>query len=190
MKRIRNISNAIKAFSTLGCWLLLLILTDCKMKHDDPKPLTELEKLPPATQVGKGTFGCLVNGKAMISPDESYTSSFYQQGILEISGRTLVIPDITSLGLKIDLTENGYLLQETDYPLTPPPYYTVSFGSIENGRPLCLYEITNTISGKVTITKFDHKNYVVAGLFEFTTYLAGCDTIKVTDGRFDLYYSP
>ena len=175
---------------TVSCLsFLLFTLENCKKKHEDPRPLTELEKLPAATQVGKGTFGCLVNGKAMIAPDESYTSSFYQQGILEISSRTLVIPDIPSLGLNIDLAENGYLLQETDYPLTPPPYYTVSFGSIENGRPLCIYEIASTISGKATITKFDHKNYVVAGLFEFTTYLAGCDTVKVTDGRFDLRYA-
>jgi len=169
---------------------LLFTLENCKKKHEDPRPLTELEKLPAATQVGKGTFGCLVNGKAMISPDESYTSSFYQQGILEIGGSTLVIPDVPSLGLRIDLTENGYLIQETSYPLTPPPNYTVTFGSIENSQPVCIYKIADTISGKITITRFDHKNYVVAGLFEFTTYLAGCDTIKVTSGRFDLHYSP
>jgi len=166
-----------------------LTLEDCK-KHEDPKPLTELEKLPPATQVGKNTFGCLVNGKAMVAPFPSYTASFYQQGILEIGGGTWVGPDILDYGVRMDIIEQGYLIQEASYPLTPPPYNNVIFGISKNGNPVCKYENENTITGMLTITKFDNKNYVVSGLFEFTTYHSGCDTIRVSDGRFDLHYAP
>lgn len=49
---------------------LLLILTtftlSCCNKDDDNKPKTELEKLPPATQTGAQTFGCLLDGKAFL----------------------------------------------------------------------------------------------------------------------------
>ena len=47
--------------------LLLLLVTfaiSCCNKGDDDQPKTELEKLPPATQTGANTAGCLVNGVA------------------------------------------------------------------------------------------------------------------------------
>ena len=43
--------------------LMLLCAASCKK----PKPstaLTEIEKLPPITQTGANTFGCLVDGVA------------------------------------------------------------------------------------------------------------------------------
>ncbi len=43
-----------------GCFTIL-IAASCK-KNKPPK--TELEKLPPATQTGANTFGCLLNGVA------------------------------------------------------------------------------------------------------------------------------
>ena len=45
--------------------LLMLSMQQCG--DDTPKPLTELEKLPQATQSGKHTFGCLVDGKAWVT---------------------------------------------------------------------------------------------------------------------------
>ena len=49
--------------------LLLLLVTfaiSCCNKGDDDQPKTELEKLPPATQTGANTAGCLVNGVAFL----------------------------------------------------------------------------------------------------------------------------
>ena len=49
-------------------WLLIIalcsIFTACKKVKEPP---TELSKLPPATQTGANTFGCLVNGKAWVA---------------------------------------------------------------------------------------------------------------------------
>ncbi len=45
----------------------LLGLSQCKHKNPDPTPQPPpdpLAALPPETQTGAGTFGCLVNGKA------------------------------------------------------------------------------------------------------------------------------
>ncbi|MBS1557911.1 MAG: hypothetical protein JST69_04210 [Bacteroidetes bacterium] len=65
----------------------MLLLASCDLfKKNDPKPLTELEKLPPATQTGKNTFGCLVNGKAVIASTTTNVTGVYQQGILQIGG--------------------------------------------------------------------------------------------------------
>lgn len=45
------------------CTVALTSLSDCD--RDEPK--TELEKLPPITQEGKNTFGCLVNDIAWVT---------------------------------------------------------------------------------------------------------------------------
>ncbi|MEM1406716.1 MAG: hypothetical protein AAGG59_08080 [Bacteroidota bacterium] len=56
---------------------------------------------------------------------------------------------------------------------------------------ICFYEYENALSGAITISKFTiERPYIVSGTFEFTTALNGCDTIRVTDGRFDLNYIP
>ncbi len=49
--------------------LLLLIITTFTLSccnKDDDQPKTELDKLPPATQTGANTFGCLLDGQAFI----------------------------------------------------------------------------------------------------------------------------
>ena len=58
------------------------------------------------------------------------------------------------------------------------------------GLPTCRYEPEETLSGTLTITHFDSINYIVSGTFAFTTATEGCDTIRVTDGRFDIPYIP
>ena len=51
----------------LPLYLALLLLTQCsKSNTDDPAPVAPnpVDALPPATQTGQRTFGCLLNGKA------------------------------------------------------------------------------------------------------------------------------
>ena len=54
--------------------------------------------------------------------------------------------------------------------------------------PKCEYDRDSTVyrEGKLTITKFDLENQIISGTFEFTLTKPGCDTIKVTQGRFDM----
>ena len=56
--------------------VIFILLTGCEDCDDIINPKTELEKLPPATQTGKNTFGCLVNGRAWLP-----TSEFGSNGI-------------------------------------------------------------------------------------------------------------
>lgn len=61
--------------------LLLLLLTTFALSccnKDDDQPKTELEKLPPATQTGAGTFACYVNGKPFIDTSGGYFNCYYQ----------------------------------------------------------------------------------------------------------------
>ena len=61
-------------FDSIG-WLPILWL------FNTPKPKTELEKLPPATQEGKETWGCLINSKAW---NETIAAGHYQNGSLAV----------------------------------------------------------------------------------------------------------
>ncbi len=50
----------------------------------------------------------------------------------------------------------------------------------------CSYRTDTINNGKLTITHFDSAKRIVSGRFHFTVAKKGCDTIKVTEGRFDI----
>ena len=57
---------------------MILSIIGCQ-KDDPPKPVTELDKLPPATQIGANRIGCLLDGKAfMPGYYNNSTGCFYQ----------------------------------------------------------------------------------------------------------------
>ncbi|MFZ6011014.1 MAG: hypothetical protein ACOYXT_11775, partial [Bacteroidota bacterium] len=164
--------------------LLFASLIGCEQCEDN---LTELEKLPPATQEGKNTFGCLVNGKAWVPKTSIDAAAFYQGGLLSI-GADLVSPD-QSIGLSI--YDEGVRIATGDFfELGINP--TICRARFFDGSSefYCYYSAAETISGKITISNLDEKKFVVSGQFEFVTNLIGCDTIKITHGRFDLHYAP
>jgi hypothetical protein len=168
-------------------FFILLLLSSCEgCKIDEPKPKTELEKLPPATQEGKNTFGCLVNGKAYV-PIGIDAGAVYQLGILQIYG----LLNTPSRELTIVLRENNNQLETKTYSLTDFPARSAT---AYVGKPPaiigCVYDYPATYMGSVTITKIDRVKYIISGVFEFSTALAGCDTLKITNGRFDLEYIP
>jgi hypothetical protein len=51
----------------------------------------------------------------------------------------------------------------------------------------CDYEKSSevSLSGSLEVTKLDLQNGIVSGKFSFTLAKSGCETIHVTDGRFD-----
>lgn len=173
-------------FTALFC--SCISLESCTLS-DDPKPKTELEKLPLTTQEGKDTFGCLVNGKAWFTTSTTNATADYQLGSLGFGG-TIYGPN-ESIGF--DLTEDigDPILSIGTYSLLPSaqynPFVTV-FKSLN-----CMYGGSSyrddVISGELITTRFDKVNYIVSGLFEFTLEHNGCDTLKVTDGRFDIKYA-
>ncbi|MDO7874291.1 hypothetical protein Q5H93_06065 [Hymenobacter sp. ASUV-10] len=41
------------------------------------------------------------------------------------------------------------------------------------------------LTGQLTLTRLDEQAGIISGTFDFTIAKPGCDTIRVTDGRFD-----
>jgi len=160
------------------CFSLLFFALSV-FRCEDEKPKTELEKLPPATQEGKGTFGCLVNGKAWVTQNRLSAQRDQADSLLFITA------GITKAGqnqqIRFDIVDADRTPKE--YTLSDSPRRFAVFLS----RPSsCRYK---TISGKLIITGrgIVAKPYL-SGRFEFFAYSSECrDSLKVTDGRFDIY---
>ncbi len=166
-----------------------LFQTQCSLfdlnNNDQPPVENQLDLLPPPTQQGKFTFGCLVNDTAWVPRTTSRMAAHYQEGILSILG------EVNEKGREQNMqmvVVDTALLTNVAYDLTTFPNASAYFNWIIEGKGICWYEPQNTLSGTLTLTYFDKFNYIVSGVFEFTIASKGCDTIRVTDGRFDMRY--
>lgn len=177
----------------LPLYFALLLLTQCsKCKTDDPQPeppKDPLSTLPPESQTGKGTFGCLINGQAM-----SVSSAFLTSGdwscntCLTVSSQSSATqPEyVMSLLLTGPLqTNQGYALVKYNEPVN------FSFKRF-SARPYikqCFYSGNYIKTGQVELVKFDGVGRIASGRFAFTLYEpGGCDTLRVTNGRFDVKF--
>lgn len=177
------------------CVLLFIMLFTSTCKKQNTLEM-ELAKLPPATQTGQNTFGCLVNGKAWVAQnadcfpycDPSFKMYYdsdhagnllilgiYLNSTIQINQRIGIGIDSISLKNKFDfnLKPNNIGFYFMNSNLQDPCYWINSMDS-------------NTVTfGTVNLTRKDLQSGVIPGNFEFTLYRPGCDTIKVTHGRFD-----
>lgn len=174
-------------------YFCLLTLTQCsKCKKDDPAPA---DQLPPATQTGANTFGCLINGQAYV-PNPRYDNNvvLYEPGASLPIGGNLNIQ--TSHNVRQGDNSTRQVITLAAGPIRIARTYSLSPPNIEGdaifsdrakavpcndyGDPLLVYR-----RGQVTITRIDEQAHVLSGTFEFVLAQPGCDTIKVTQGRFD-----
>jgi len=170
---------------------LLLVFIACD--KDDDKPKTELEKLPPATQTGAQTFGCLIDGKAFVPPKfgKNSPNAFYQ---FVGSAYTLSIYGGTSGGPNLKGINIGCL----DLPLTQQTTYQLKealtnnyFGRYSIGGGIT-YRGTSTTEfpGTLIITRFDPSNFIISGTFSFKAKeIDTGETVEITEGRFDMQYT-
>ena len=146
-------------------------------KEKDPTPL---ERLPPPTTTGANTWGCLVNGEAWTSKGADHmradwTTSDGMDVSMSFSRRhvSLVFPDTT----------NRYRLQAGDYPLVR----NALEGS--HARVIVVYNLydgSDLIDGMAHLSRVDRQAGIVSGTFEFTIVGQPGDTLRVTNGRFDV----
>jgi hypothetical protein len=148
----------------------------------DSTPKDPVDTLPPITQTGEDTFACLINGKPFFS-SKGERGANYSFGTLTIFGFNRSDTGIILTGLEIvgGVTEGEY-----------------SLGLRSSGKYSALYLIrggidlrTETLNehlGIITITRFDLKEFIVSGTFEFSVKDNDGNTLNFTDGRFDLKF--
>lgn len=166
--------------------LLLILITTftlCSCDKDNDKPTNPVSQLPPATQTGENTFGCLINGEPFVVSNTSNQTAIYQGGVLQIGGGI----DNSIMDKRISINISAPINLNTPYDLTLFPNNLAIF--VNNGEG-CYYDYDHTTSGTLTITKFDQTNFIISGTFNFSTQTNECENINITNGRFDLQYIP
>lgn len=172
-----------------AAYLIVLVLSPLLLMHckkNDPDPI---DQLPPITQEGKNTFGCLLNGKAWTPKGNDGTSNYrvsydptYRKGTLNIF--TYRYTNRNSKDEQVIGIYSDSLTTPGTYPLIIPNHQEALFSDQKTN---CQFEQGGSQfrNGKLTITKLDLQQGIISGTFEFTLAKPGCDTIEVTNGRFD-----
>ncbi|RYU81816.1 hypothetical protein [Hymenobacter persicinus] len=175
----------------LPLYLALLLLTQCSKCKNDPRPVDPVSQLPPATQTGANTFGCLVNGQLYTPKGYAGVSNFavlYEPGPTGANLNILTYR-ITSTGRQYLVVACGPITQPRTFSLSiPVTEGAASYVDTSRPQPCDSYDGNQAPSyrrGTLTITKLDVNAGIISGTFEFTLAQPGCDTIKVTQGRFD-----
>ena len=171
---------------------LFLLAPSCA--DDDLQPrrnetdLEALDRLVPITQTGAGTFGCLLNGELWI-PE----SDLVENAIDALSATTS--PNNISLTARkrpiSDQRDHILKLATEAITDTQTPLKSFSGWTDRDGVGTCSSLDVDTLQENfILVTHFDQSSRIVSGRFEavFTNPNCPQDTIKITEGRFDLPY--
>ncbi len=175
---------------------LLLITTlalSCCTKGDTP--FAPNDQLPPETQTGANTVGCLVNGQVFLPKAEGINpevNCFYQlvngeyyfnmaffdsrgsaSTAVAIQNRKSQLIVGQTYILNKNINDNGdFMGSGGNYDLNP------------NNR-----FFTNTVkTGELKITKLDPANSIISGTFWFDAINASGEVVEIRQGRFDWRY--
>jgi hypothetical protein len=184
----------------------LMFLTSCF--NDEVFPT-----LPPETQEGLNTFGCLVDG-VLLTPSDGQDGFggqgangidiyYYEDSLTkslkppfwDVFARNYssnLGPEFIYLYIPSLLSSGKYVVEESNgqQDLYSPPHAHLFVGIWELDKTFKKYlSIQN--SGEVVITRFNPSQGLIAGTFSaiLVDEETRLDTIRVTEGRFDIDWS-
>lgn len=173
--------------------LLLLVVALClaACKKDN-------YSLPPETQTGANTFGCLIDGKVWIPKgSDGYSgtnkTAYYQYiypgpvgYVFHLSGTDYDNNPLLGLDIGIDsfkLSEGATIRLSSGLPGNGGATYWI-------GNDFSKRYITNgTSQGEIHFTKFDEVTRIASGTFWFDAINTNGEIIHVTEGRFDVKFT-
>ncbi|MFY7937184.1 MAG: hypothetical protein ACOVOQ_07400 [Flavobacterium sp.] len=171
---------------TAMLFLMMVLFIACD--KDDDAPTNPVDLLPPATQTGAGTFGCLVNGVPFVD-NSGFFNCFYQlvneEYYFGIRGRQESY--IRQIGVGSEKKDINVGVPQTLKSQQDGNFYgRISFNCFN-----CLGATTlDGNPGMITFTKLDFENNIISATFEFTVNDPNTGTIyEITEGRFDSFFT-
>lgn len=165
----------------------LLLFNCCDKKDDNPK--NPIDQLPPATQIGANTAGCLVNGEAIFPKGNIFIFQlFYLNGKdfgLLFSNKKNDVDRVVHITSFNESLKVGQTYQLVDYGPDS------KFGEyiIQNpGFSEVMYQTSSLINGELTITHHDFDNAIISGTFWFDAINSEGMIVEIREGRFDGEY--
>jgi Family of unknown function (DUF6252) len=176
--------------------LLVIVATFAFSSCDkDGQIFAGKDQLPPQTQTGANTVGCLVNGKVFLPKKEGISpevNCFYQL----VNGEYYFNMNFA------DLRGAGFIevfIQTRKIILTAGETYILNKNSTENGDYIgCSGGYSTSLSsnystnplktGELKITKLDPVNSIISGTFWFDAENTTGEKVEIRQGRFDWKY--
>jgi hypothetical protein len=182
---------------TLFLLLLPLFALQCKKDKDtcpDGDKACELAKLPPLTTEGKGTFGCLVNGKAWLAESStlipSIRSIYYDEEdayFIESIKESEEMSSLLSFNIvKFNLYAKQYNLNVYVKDTTSEGTYLYCWDN--DGCNRISYYTNENQTGFFNVQYVDSASQIISGTFNFNAQASNGETVCVTDGRFDMWF--
>lgn len=124
------------------------------------------------------------NGTANLSIDVDFG---FNQGVFGIAAYRIISSNYREyfgIGIKDSL---NFVSIPSNLPMNK---YSISNSRFStNTCDMSFYDTTVFRSGKLTITRLDKVNRIISGTFNTTLFEPSCgDTIRITDGRFDMKF--
>lgn len=174
------------------------VFLSCK-KDDDPTlepQISEIDKLPPATQIGKNTIGCLVNGKAFLPSGKAPNSNntyfgYYHDNLALVFSIFRHENHTTMLGSEtIALYNSDTILEEGNTYLlkASKSNHSAIYTHVTDLVYSDDYETTNDYIGELHITKLDKEKFFMSGTFWFDAVNEKGKKVEIREGRFDMHF--
>ena len=183
---------------SLTLCVLTLFSMLCGMQCEKDQNIPEIDKLPPATQIGADTFGCLVDGNAFLPKGTLFSpplkQAYYQYvngayhfsiGITNKINNTEFVKDIHLSAHELNLEEKTYKFGLVNTPGIFGGSYSV-YHLYDNGT-IDEYSTDPILQGEISINNFDSVNYIISGTFWFDAINKDGKMVEVREGRFDMH---
>ena len=170
--------------------LFAILGNSCKKSSTNDK-----DKLPPITQTGANTFGCLINGEVYVpkgysgtgtpNPHINYDYNFNGQPYfsIEVNQLTNRLNTGSVIISFLNLNSIGY------YSIGNENFrYSIYWDEFLQNCFMSIIDSSTTALGGGYISKLDIPNRIISGTFDFKAIKPGCDTVRITDGRFDFKF--
>jgi hypothetical protein len=180
-----------QSLSILAIIMLMLACNKPPPVEPEPEP-APIDKLPPLTQQGLDTFGCLIDGEAFVARVDwsiggvvGVWSSFNEDTRLFLTQGTRETGEsnFEDVRIKAYLTDGA-----GEYRMSAE---TDSFDGYNGYGGMCTYYHDPSNLGSLNISYLNEESNIISGTFEMTLINSDCPTaskIEITEGRFDLRY--